>query len=91
MTEAQPRAHIISGQRSQPTSAVLQPADVSLDPAQAALNALARAGLRAAEDAKRTNTQMVVAENGQVVHVNPQEYLRLRAEQVALQHSNDGA
>ena len=72
-------------------SAVVNPADFSLDPAQAALNALARAGLRAAEDAKRTNTQMVVAENGQVVHVNPQEYLRLRAEQVALQHSNDGA
>ena len=72
-------------------SAVLQPTNISLDPAQAALNALARAGLRAAEDAKRTNTQMVVAENGQVVHVNPQEYLRLRAEQAGLQHSNDGA
>ncbi len=70
---------------------VVNPADFSLDPAQAALDALARAGLRAAEDAKRTNTQMVVAENGQVVHVNPQEYLRLRAEQVGLQHSNDGA
>lgn len=72
-------------------STVVNPADFSLDPAQAALDALARAGLRAAEDAKRTNTQMVVAENGQVVHVSPQEYLRLRAEQVALQHSNDGA
>lgn len=72
-------------------SAVLQPTDFSLDPAQAALNALARAGLRAAEDAKRANTQMVVAENGQVVHVNPLEYLRLRAEQVALQHSNERA
>ena len=72
-------------------SAVLQPTNITPDPAQAALNALARAGLRAAEDAKRTNTQMVVAENGQVVHVSPQEYLRMRAEQVALQQSNDGA
>jgi len=72
-------------------SAVLQPTDLSLDPAQAALNALARAGLRAAEDAKRTNTQMVVAENGKVVHVSPQEYLRMRAEQTALKYPNDGA
>jgi hypothetical protein len=55
------------------------------------LDALARAGLRAAEDAKRTNTQMVVAENGQVVHVSPQEYLRMRAEQPALQPSANGA
>ena len=60
-------------------SAVLHPTDFALDPAQAALDALARAGLRAAEDAKRTNTQMVVAENGQVVHVSPQEYLRMRS------------
>jgi hypothetical protein len=52
---------------------------------------LARAGLRAAEDAKRTNTHMVVAENGQVVHVIPQEYLRMRAEHHALQHPNDRA
>ncbi|MEY2842812.1 MAG: hypothetical protein RI920_849 [Pseudomonadota bacterium] len=72
-------------------SAVLNPSNSALDPAQAALNALARAGLRAAEEAKRTNTQMVVAENGQVVHVSPQEYLRMRAEQPALQHPNDGA
>jgi hypothetical protein len=72
-------------------SAVSNPTDFALDPAQAALDALARAGLRAAEDAKRTNTQMVVAENGQVVHVSPQEYLRLRAEQHALQHPNNGA
>ena len=72
-------------------SAVLQPTDLSLDPAQAALNALARAGLRAAEDAKRANTQMVVAENGKVVHVSPQEYLRMRAEQTALKYPNDGA
>lgn len=72
-------------------SAVLQPTDLSLDPAQAALDALARAGLRAAEEAKRANTHMVVAENGHVVHVSPQEYLRLRAKQPALQHSNDEA
>jgi hypothetical protein len=72
-------------------SAAVNPADISLDPAQAALAALARAGLRAAEDAKRANTQMVVAENGQVVHVSPQEYLRMRAEQPALKHPNDGA
>jgi hypothetical protein len=72
-------------------SAVVNPADFSLDPAQAALAALARAGLRAAEDAKRTNTHMVVAENGQVVHVSPQEYLRMRAEHHALQHPNDRA
>ncbi|MDP3425059.1 MAG: hypothetical protein Q8S32_15035 [Burkholderiaceae bacterium] len=71
-------------------SAVLQPADLSLDPAQAALNALARAGLRAAEDAKRTNTQMVLAENGQVVHVSPQEYLRLLAEQHSLHNAKEG-
>jgi len=72
-------------------STVANPAEFSLDPAQAALDALARAGLRAAEDAKRTNTQMVVAENGQVVHVSPQEYLRMRAEQTALKYPNDGA
>lgn len=91
MSEAQPRALIIAGTRSQLMSTVVNPVDFSQDPAQAALNALARAGLRAAEDAKRTHTQMVLAENGQVVHMSPQEYLRLRAEQVALQHSNDGA
>jgi|JI10StandDraft_1071094.scaffolds.fasta_scaffold2266709_2 hypothetical protein len=72
-------------------SAVLNPTDFALDPAaQAALNALARAGLRAAEDAKRANTHMVVAENGQVVHLSPQEYLRIRAEQHAVQQSNGG-
>lgn len=62
-------------------STVLNPTDFALDPAQAALNALARAGLRAAEDAQRANTHMVLAENGQVVHVSPQAYLRMRAEQ----------
>jgi hypothetical protein len=71
-------------------SAAVNPADISLDPAQAALAALARAGLRAAEDAKRANTQMVVAENGQVVRMSPQEYLRLRAEQNLPQTAKDG-
>ncbi len=52
-----------------------------LDPAQAALAALARAGLRAAEEARRANTYMVVEENGKVLHESPQEYLRKRGEQ----------
>lgn len=71
-------------------STVVNPADFLPDPAQAALAALARAGLRAAEEAKRTNTQMVLAENGQVVHVSPQEYLRLRAEQHSLHNAKEG-
>lgn len=71
-------------------SAVLNQTNFALDPAQAALNALARAGLRAAEDAQRANTHMVVAENGQVVHVSPQEYLRMRAEQHLPQTAKDG-
>ena len=50
------------------------------DMAQAALAALARAGLRAAEDARRTNTSMVVAENGKVLHLSPQDYVRQRAQ-----------
>ena len=52
-----------------------------LDPAQAALAALARAGLRAAEEARRANTYMVVEENGKVLHESPQEYLRKRQQQ----------
>lgn len=51
------------------------------DPAQAALAALSRAGLRAAEEARRTNTYMVVEEDGKVLHESPQEYLRKRSEQ----------
>ena len=47
-------------------------------PAQAALAALTRAGLRAAEDAKRSDTYMVVAENGKVLHISPQEFLHGR-------------
>ena len=52
-----------------------------LDPAQAALAALSRAGLRAAEEARRANTYMVVEENGKVLHESPQEYLRKRQQQ----------
>lgn len=65
-------------------SPIQNPLPPAFDPAQAALAALARAGLRAAEDAQRANTHMVLAENGQVVHVSPQTYLRMRAEQEAL-------
>ena len=61
-------------------SVVLKPTP-SLDPAQAALAALSRAGLRAAEEARRANTYMVVEENGKVLHESPQEYLRKRSEQ----------
>ena len=52
-----------------------------LDPAQAALAALSRAGLRAAEEARRANTYMVAEENGKVLHESPQEYLRKRQQQ----------
>lgn len=61
-------------------SAVPNPSP-SLDPAQAALAALSRAGLRAAEEARRTNTYMVVEEDGKVLYESPQEYLRKRSEQ----------
>lgn len=62
-------------------SAVPNPS-TAFDPAQAALAALSRAGLRAAEEALRTNTYMVVEENGKVLHESPQEYLRKRSEQL---------
>lgn len=61
-------------------SAVPNPS-TALDPAQAALAALSRAGLRAAEEALRANTYMVVEENGKVLHESPQDYLRKRSEQ----------
>ncbi len=48
------------------------------DLAQAALSALARAGLRAAEDARKANTHMVITVEGKVQHVSPVEYVRLR-------------
>ena len=44
----------------------------NFDPSQAALAALSRSGLRAAEEALRTNTYMVVEENGKVLHESPQ-------------------
>jgi len=53
----------------------------TVDPAQAALAALSRAGLRAAEEARRANTYMVVEEDGKVLHESPQEYLRKRSAQ----------
>ena len=63
----------------------------NFDPAQAALAALSRAGLRAAEDARRANTYMVVEENGKVLRESPQEYLRKRNEptsQSSSEHSD---
>ena len=53
------------------------------DPAQAALAALRRAGLRAAQDALRANTHMVVSRNGKVEHISPQDYLRDREKRAA--------
>lgn len=61
------------------------------DPAQAALAALSRAGLRAAEDARRANTHMVIEENGTVLHESPQEYLRKRGEQPPVSDTKGGA
>ena len=52
-------------------SVVLKPTP-SLDTAQAALAALSRAGLRAAEEARRSNTYIVVEEDGKVLHESPQ-------------------
>ena len=52
----------------------------NFDPSQAALAALSRSGLRAAEEALRTNTYMVVEEDGKVLHESPQQYLRKRSE-----------
>ena len=72
-------------------SAILNPTPPVNDPAQAALAALARAGLRAAEDARRANTCMVVAENGKVLHISPQDYLRERQELTAPSMPKDGA
>jgi hypothetical protein len=48
------------------------------EPALAALAALHRAGIRAAQEALRTNTYMVVSENGTVERLSPQDYLRAR-------------
>ncbi len=49
-------------------------------PVLGALAALQRAGLRAAHEALRTNTNMVIGKDGAIEHVSPQDYLRDRAE-----------
>ncbi|MEO7106481.1 MAG: hypothetical protein ABIZ09_08920, partial [Rhodoferax sp.] len=49
------------------------------DPALDALAALQRAGLRAAQEALRTNALMVLGKDGKIEHVSPQDYLRDRA------------
>ena len=71
-------------------SAVPKPSP-ALDPAQAALAALSRAGLRAAEEARRANTYMVVEEDGKVLYESPQEYLRKRSEQPLPSSTKPGA
>ena len=63
----------------------------NFDPAQAALAALSRAGVRAAEDARRTNPYMVVTANGKVVRESPEEYLRKRAAHVSQSSSKHSA
>lgn len=49
------------------------------DPALAALAALQRAGLCAAQEALRSNTLMVLGKDGKIDHVSPQDYLHYRA------------
>ena len=71
-------------------SAIAEPTSNS-DPAEAALAALSRAGLRAAEDARRTNTYMVVEENGKVLRESPEEYLRKRNEPASQSTSKHSA
>ena len=61
------------------------------DLAQAALAALSRAGSRAAEDALRANTHMVVAVDGKVLHESPQDYLRKRDEPATLPNAKPRA
>ena len=60
---------------SAPTVDGISPKD---DLAQAALAALARAGLRAAEDARKANTHMVITVGGKMQHISPEEYISLR-------------
>ncbi|MBW8465959.1 hypothetical protein [Acidovorax sp.] len=62
-----------------------------VDSAQAALTALSRVGLSAAEDARRTNTYMVVEEDGKVLRESPEEYLRKRTEHVSQSSSKHSA
>ena len=67
------------------------PTTPASDLAQAALAALSRAGLRAAEDALRANTHMVVAVDGKVLHESPQDYLRKRDEPATLPNAKPRA
>ena len=71
-------------------SIIVEPTS-NVDPAQTALAALSRAGLRAAEEARRTSTYMVVEEDGKVLHESPQEYLRKRSEQPLPSSTNTSA
>lgn len=72
-------------------SAASAPPTATTDPAQAALAALSRAGLRAAEEARRTNTLMVVVEDGKVLHESPQDYLRKRDEHASQSNAKPNA
>ena len=67
------------------------PTTPASDLAQAALAALSRAGLRAAEDALRANTHMVVAVDGKVLYESPQDYLRKRDEPATLPNAKPRA
>lgn len=59
--------------------------------AQAPLAAPSRAGLCAAEDARRTNTYIGVEEDGKVPHESPKEYLRKRREPTSQSSSKHNA
>ena len=78
--------HLINTMRA--ASAPITPVS---DLAQAALVALSRAGSRAAEDALRANTHMVVAVDGKVLHESPQDYLRKRDEPATLPNAKPRA
>lgn len=71
-------------------SIIVEPTS-NCDPVQAALAALSRAGLRAAEDARRTNTYMVVEEDGKVLRESPEEYLRKRTEPASRSNAKHSA
>jgi hypothetical protein len=86
MVETQPRAMALArakrpsrasssnARRSTPTVDNLSPTD---DLAQAALAALARAGLRTAKDACKANTRMMITVEGKVQHISPEEHASL--------------
>ena len=78
--------HLINTMRA--ASAPITPVS---DLAQAALAALSRAGSRAAEDALRANTHMVVAVDGKVLYESPQDYLRKRDEPATLPNAKPRA